>query len=78
MSISVTIRASYIASYSYRVTMHDIIVCYVITSIGKKSSYGFSMESKHFVVACLLKMFVNTTMIAGGRKESTTKDLKVL
>ena len=40
---------------------------------------GFLCKESIFVVACLLKRFsVNTNMIAGGRKEGTTKDLKVM
>ena len=40
------------------------------------------MEREHFrycmSVKALVNLVVNTTMIAGGRKESAMKDLKVL
>ena len=36
------------------------------------------MEREHFRCCMSVKVLVNTTIIAGGRKESTTKDLKVL
>ena len=43
-----------------------------------KTVYGLPMESEHFRCCMSVKALVNCTMIAGGRKESTTKDLKVL
>ena len=42
-----------------------------------KNSKGFLWKGSIFVVACPVKALVNATMIAGGRKESTTNDLKV-
>ena len=36
------------------------------------------MEREHFCCCMSVKVLVNTTMIAGGRKESTTKDLKTV
>ena len=37
----------------------------------------FPVERKHFRCRMSVKALVNTTMIVGGRKESTMKDLKV-
>ena len=34
------------------------------------------MEREHFHCCMSVKVLVNTNMIAGGRNESTTKDLK--
>ena len=45
-------------------------------SVGAKQ-YGFPMEREHFRYCMSVKALVNATMIAGGRKESTTNDLKV-
>ena len=36
------------------------------------------MEREHFRCCMSVKTLANTTVIAGGRKEGTTKDLKVL
>ena len=35
------------------------------------------MEREHFHCCMSVKALVNVTMIVGGRKESTTNDLKV-
>ena len=43
----------------------------------QNSKYGFPMERKHFRYCMSVKALVNPTMIAEGRKESTSNDLEV-
>ena len=45
--------------------------------MGQNGIYGLPMEREHFRYCMSVIAFVNATMIAGGRKESTTNDLKV-
>ena len=52
-----------------------------VTSVMKTLRWGitvwFPMEREHFHCCMSVKALVNAYMIAGGRKENTTKDLKV-
>ena len=58
------------------VTTRDVTT--VMKSLPWAKQYGFSMEREHFRCCMSITALVNTTMIVGGRKEGTTKDLKVL
>ena len=40
--------------------------------------YAPPMEREHFRCCISVKALINANIIAGGRKESTTKDIKVL
>ena len=43
----------------------------------RTKQYGLPMEREHFRCYMSVKALVNATMIAGGRNESTTNDLKL-
>ena len=49
----------------------------VMKSLPWAKQYGLPMDREHFRYCMSVKALVNATMIAGGRKESTTNDLKV-
>ena len=56
----------------------SVIITSVGQTLGQTSMAGLPMKSEHFRCCMSVKVLVNTTMIVGGRKESTTKDLKIL
>ena len=58
----------------YRAATRDVTS--VMKSLRAKQ-HGLPMEREHFRCCMSVKALVNATMIAGGRKESTTNDLKV-
>ena len=55
--------------------MHDITR--VMKSLLWGKQYGVSMEREHFHCCMSVEALVNANMIAGGRNESTMKDLKI-